>query len=652
MQTALHSFDVFDTVLTRSVGDPHAVFLCVGLIAQQRGIPVGTPARFKRLRVQAEAEARQSCGRGDTNLREIYDRLAVLAALTVEQASQLEQMELEAESSGIRPVKLLAGDVFDARTKNGRVAFVSDMYLPSSLIENKLRDYGLFQNGDQLWVSAERGATKESGELFRAILGDTGLPPKHVLHRGDNLSSDVRSPRRLGIRTTPFASARLNRYERILERFSEESGAVTSFFAGASRLVRLEKEADDRRAAVIREVAAGVAGPALLAYVFWILQYARRHDCRRIHFLARDGQILFKLSRLAARVVGYRGELRYFYASRQALRLPATDAFDPSSMQWALEDTDFLSLNSFLARLDLTPEQGVPFFSKLGLDPAGADASLDRHSRVRLSALLRDTGFQRVVAERSAVRKRALCRYLQQEGFFGPDRFCVVDLGWNGTLQAALERVLMDEGVELPAGLYFGLHRRPPTRHAGVAEAFFFDDQRALGQTSRDYWVEPMMEVFCAADHGTTMGYEAGATGAEPRLKVPRNQAALDWGLANQQEAILKFAEFALDRVGADLDPESLRAPVDALLSEFWNHPTSAEAEAFGAFPYSDDQTESSSRELGEPFGVRDVLRSAYRGKTTPPHRAGWSAGGLMRSPAPIRWMLPPAVKLGGWWRR
>jgi hypothetical protein len=215
-----------------------------------------------------------------------------------------------------------------------------------------------------------------------------------------------------------------------------------------------------------------------------------------------------------------------------------------------------------------------------------------------------------------------------------------------------LEKLLLEEGAKLPTGLYFGLHQRPPTRHAGKAEAYFFDDQKAQGQTNRNYWVEPLMEMFCAADHGTTMGYHIGDSGAVPRLKAPKNQAVLDWGLATQQEAILRFAEFALGEVGPDLDPETLCAPIDALLSEFWNRPTPTEADAFGTFPYADDQTESITHQLGEPFGIRDVLRSASRGKVTPPHRAGWSAGGLLRSPAPIRWMLPPAVKLGGLWRR
>jgi FMN phosphatase YigB (HAD superfamily) len=645
MPPAFETFDVFDTVLTRNVGDPHAIFLCVAQAAQERPLPVGDPVKFKRLRVEAETLARKTCGRNDTTLREIYDQLASLLGLTSAQARELEQIEMEVEEAALRPVKLMASSVSEARTRHGSVAFLSDMYLPAEFLEAKLRESGLFENGDQLWVSGERNATKFSGDLYRAFLNQTGLPPQNLRHCGDNPASDVRVPAGLGIRTVHFDSCILNRYEQILERFSDETDAFSSYFAGASRLVRVSTANQLPKAGALRDVAAGVAGPALLSYVLWILKRATQLRLKRVYFLARDGQILLELARLAAPVVGFTGDLRYLYASRQAFRLPTADLADPASLQWSLDDTTFMSLDSFLARLDLTIAEVEEPLRRCGISSAEPAKNLDRAARQKLPALTDDARFRRAVARVAQTRRHMLVQYLAQEQVIGADNFGIVDLGWNGTLQISLERILKDRKGVAPTGFYFGLSRKALDSGLEKCEAYFFDEGRRTGFVERDYWIQPMLEVFCSANHGTTLGFESTNGRIAPTLKSPHNESALAWGLAIQQAAILEFGRLALENFRPSFDPQRLRPAIHALLGEFWNSPTPAEVAAWGTYPYADDQTEACKHNLSEPFKVKDWLRSVYRGKMTPPHRAGWIAGGLMLSAAPIRWTLPKAVE-------
>lgn len=651
MRPKLQSFDVFDTVLTRNIGNPHAVFFCVGLIAQRQGILIGTPSEFKQLRIRAETIARQARGKGDICLQEIYDCLAHLTPLNPDQARALQQLEMDIESAGLRPVKLLTEEISASRAKNGAVAFLSDMYLPATLLETKLRDYGLFRDGDQLWVSGEHGATKESGDLYLAFLGRLGLKPEHLMHQGDNLMSDVQKPRQLGIRAAHFSAARLNRYECILESFSDATNAATSFLAGASRLVRLEKQADSPHAAALRAVAAGVAGPVLLAYVIWVLQTAQKQELNRIYFLARDGQILLKIARLCAPVLRFEGELKYLFASRQSWRLPALEVGDGSFLRWALENTDFLSPRSFLERVGLCPAEVEPRLLQHGFGPESWDRNLGPRKRKELRSLASEPEFLERVASVAASRKQQWLAYLAEQGVLNGENFGIVDLGWHGSLQHSLEQVLRPMKVPLPIGFYFGLSKRAAERCLGCSFAYFFDERHGQGCLRRNYWVEPMMEIFCAADHGLTLRFERRDGQMQPVLKTPYNDRALAWGLATVQSAILEFVELALANSTVALEPEALRRPIDALLEEIWNAPTDDEAQAWGTYPYSDDQTESVHREWAEPFGVFDSLRSVYRGQMTPPHKAGWASAGLRRSSAILRCILPHAVKAGAWMR-
>src|SRR5262249_53139823 len=156
---------------------------------------------------------------------------------------------------------------------------------------------------------------------------------------------------KLGLKAKHFGKSSLNRYEQILEKFSEATAARSSSLAGASRLVRLEHEADETYNVAQRTVSSAVAGTALFSYVVWVLQSAQKRKLDRIYFLARDGQILLKLAKMAAPTIGYQGELRYLYASRQSWRLPAAAIKPQMDLDWALDDTDFLSPCSFLERV-------------------------------------------------------------------------------------------------------------------------------------------------------------------------------------------------------------------------------------------------------------------------------------------------------------
>ncbi|HWY31220.1 MAG TPA: hypothetical protein VNX46_10715, partial [Candidatus Acidoferrum sp.] len=535
----IRSFDIFDTVLTRNVGSPEAVFLCTGQIAFREGLVGMTPKEFKHLRIEAETEARRKKDGREVTLEDIYESLAELGGISPESVQDLLKIELEIEDSGLRPVNVMAGEVADARVNHGTVAFLSDMYLPAKFLETKLRACGLFRDGDHLLVSADQGATKYSGKLYLEFLGNVGLKPAELLHRGDNWMSDVQMPKRLGIRTAHFEASALNRYERILENHSEPTEAVSSFFAGASRLVRLDSVSNSPRTAALQAVAAGVAGPALLSYVLWVLRRAGQLRLKRIYFLARDGQILLKLASLAAPVVGFTGELRYLYASRQSLRLPTTNMADPESLHWSLDDTTFLSISSFLERLDLTVAGLEDVLLRHGLDPAAARENLDKAMRQKLPGLIRDAQFRRSIGRAAEERKRDLSKYLQQEGVVGQDEFGIVDLGWNGTLQIALERLIKEEKAMIPVGFYFGLSRRASEAGLEKREAFFFDEGRQTGFLKREYWVEPMLEVFCAADHGSTQRFELSNGRVIPVLKSAHNDAVLAWGLSSQQKAIL-----------------------------------------------------------------------------------------------------------------
>src|SRR6266404_8380210 len=100
----LASFDVFDTVLTRSVGTPASMFLLLGRRLSRRGVITCSAEAFARARVNAQKLARLHQSSGEITLIDIYRQLGVALGLDARQQAQLADEEQRLEAELIRSV--------------------------------------------------------------------------------------------------------------------------------------------------------------------------------------------------------------------------------------------------------------------------------------------------------------------------------------------------------------------------------------------------------------------------------------------------------------------------------------------------------------------------------------------------------------------
>jgi predicted HAD superfamily hydrolase len=334
------SFDIFDTVLTRCVGNPHAVFVVLGRRLAAAGM-TGDAAIFAGARVSAEARARRRADPREVDLEAIYRELVAAAVLDLAAVPRAIAMEIELEAEMIRPVPGARAEVAAARSAGKRVVFVSDMYLPLAFLKGQLVRHGFWSEGDGLYVSSDLHLTKKSGALFDHVVQREGAAAASIVHRGNDAESDVRSAVRSGVRAEHFFDGNLGRYESIFESWSMRTEGLTSVVAGAARLARIEGTREFGASASLAEVAAGVAGPALTGFVIWLLREARNRGIRRMFFVSRDGEILLRLARQLAPSLSTKCELRYLYGSRQAWHLPSiADGVANSDRKWILDETD------------------------------------------------------------------------------------------------------------------------------------------------------------------------------------------------------------------------------------------------------------------------------------------------------------------------
>jgi len=209
--------------------------------------------------------------------------------------------------------------------------------------------------------------------------------------------------------------------------------------------------------------------------------------------------------------------------------------------------------------------------------------------------------------------------------------------------------VLASADGPTPRGFYFGLHAKNADRLAGKREAYLFDARTRAGMTrvKDDLELVPMMEMFCAADHGSVTGFEESGAKINVGMREPRNTAALNWGLPLVQQTIKAFADhLTLDSNLVDVDAD-VRPAIADVLRAFWLAPTTSEAVAWGAYPYEDDQLGKSTTKLAQRYMASDAFGALYRGRVPRHHRAEWIHGSLALTDPITRRLMTFAAAVG-----
>lgn len=191
MDESIASFDVFDTLLTRAVGEREAVSLLLGLRLATRGaIPCSAEVFSRQWRLARDRAAQETSG--DPPLKAIHAELARALLLAPGAAAELAHEEKALEFELIRPVPGAHAIVQAARERGDRVVFVSDTNFLESDLRELLDRHGLRRPDERCFASSELHASKHRGSLYPIVERELGISPDRLLHHGDHPRSDLR----------------------------------------------------------------------------------------------------------------------------------------------------------------------------------------------------------------------------------------------------------------------------------------------------------------------------------------------------------------------------------------------------------------------------------------------------------------------------
>jgi len=507
------SLDCFDTLLWRNAQMPRDVFADLPLAGG------GVEARsYAESRARDERAARDALT--EVAIGDIYARL--LPNGTAAEREALIEQELEAEARHCFAFAPVVELIRAAKAKGLQVIIVSDTYLSNTQLRTLIaRAAGeeVAAMIDRIFCSCEVGKSKSQG-MFSPVLEALGLPPRAILHLGDNFAADAHATRAIGIRGVHF-----EQFDAVTEQRLRLEGAAATMIDAATRISKPVRQPHRPQLSLREQTGVSdrlghdVLGPIMHGFARWVRaeadDLARDTGCPvKILFLLRDGYLPHEVFKAAGLGEGAAVELSRFTAL--AASFVDAEAIRAFLVTETTKDVDILG-------------------RQLLLNPAEI-RQVGRTSREFRANVLSPAWVRRICTRSEAFAQRLAAHVKREAQVEEGDVLMLVDLGYNGSVQNNAEATLVAQLKVRVAGRYLLLRERWPT---GLDKKGLLD-VRNYETRLLDALCGPIavLEQLCTVAQGSVVDYHvngtpirksAGVKGAQSATRDAVQKACIDF---------------------------------------------------------------------------------------------------------------------------
>ena len=470
---SLVSFDIWDTVLRRRCHPDEIKLHTARYFALKFASLVKHHLRdssqLMQLRVGCEhaiGERERTAGLdNEYNILEVFRLWVSQSVNRILDEDELQRItadllaaELEQERMQVYPDPQFAALL--SRLQADRYFFASDFYMPADMIRGLLDHAGVRLPSRDGVASCDAKLNKRSGRLFRQIEAAANATPARHLHIGDNEFSDVFIPERARLSAIHYWNELEERRRASLNRrYRNRARTARPYAQELAAQLRGIGAPPDRSPGDQELFLLGVKSSLLfVGFILQVAEQALMQEMPAVYFFTREGEFFQHLYQALAQHNALGVPLppsHLLEVSRLATFAASVQTVTPAELMriWTLYSTQ--SMEGLLRSFDLDPGQFGSLLSRHQLRLSEEIRYPWQDERVQ--NLLRDSEFQTHLGAHCQ-RKRALfTAYLAQKGLtLSTRRAAIVDIGWRGTIQDNLARVLPQTEI---TGFYLGLHR-------------------------------------------------------------------------------------------------------------------------------------------------------------------------------------------------
>lgn len=604
------SFDIFDTLVDRSVEQPVHVFRLIE--AEIDLLTEGRVSNFASARPAIERRLRERVAthgdRQEITLDEIYEEFGSNYALSAEMRDAVRDLEVREELRVLR--RREAGwRLFEvARRSQAKILIISDMYLPEVVIRKILANAG-YPEDITLYVSSTVGLRKHEGDLFSFVRDNEQIELESWLHVGDNPHGDISVPAKMGIRTHLIESAyRLSASNKKLGPMLRADRKIRSKAESVIYGLIQRRYFDDAFRRMPADTHFGGdpfalgyigMGPIFFGFLHWVMTQAKQDGVQKLLFLSRDGKVLWRMAQVLFPQSEGWPTIAYAMSSRRAARV--SSLYTPGDVSKLVDS----SLSA--AQLDSL------FSKKFGIELTDADETLIREVGFSSRSTMVDSSkrewvrtlalaLSQRILENAAVERELLAAHYRDLGVVPGSRIGVVDIGYAGTMQVAIQQITGHEAV---AGYYYitfesaleVAHRTGLMR--GYAGDFVKREIHHDAICSNGFLFETL---FCSSDSSFVCYQRSPSGEVRPRLDVMQDDAVRRQLVDKVHDAAVTLARDIHTVFGQRIGQLALGATTASrILSNFIAAPSGRDAEMFEGCVFDDGFAGSKSRFIVPP---------------------------------------------------
>ena len=525
------SFDMFDTLIKRNVGEPTDVFDIVELEynkSQKQSLH-----NWKVTRMEAESRARTKSNGFEPNLDEIYD----LVDLPDEEKHKLKELELKWEID-ICQQNIDFYPIYKYAKKYAKKIFVTtDMYLDAKIIKKILKNANI--EFDELYLSNERRINKNHGNIFHLILEENNIKKNQLLHIGDSKKVDFLGARFAGVDAIliPKKINNLQYYKKYEPKNLTEK-IILNYINN-----NLAKEND-----AYYRIGFEILGIILLGYALWLKNELKKQNIKTVFFLAREGALLKKAFELISNEQEF--DIRYLYVSRRSTRcgilIDAMNLEEVCEKCVIKDNVDFETLWKDLGLVDVDEKLDYKLMQEVGVSKEESIKNWKGFSKIKNK-----------VQKNASIELQNLAGYLHQEGFEG--KLAIADIGWRGTMQRSLAETAKKVGMDVDIhGYYIGMIldndeiKNHPGKYGYLFQGGDKDNKEIRGFVG-------LFESMFLSNHGSTIKYQKEGKNYQPVLEEFEYTDEESDVWRKMQEGALDFIKGIremIENIDIELNPE------------------------------------------------------------------------------------------------
>ncbi|MEY4996421.1 MAG: hypothetical protein RLZ67_1146, partial [Actinomycetota bacterium] len=492
------SLDFFDTLITRSVGQPTHVFAEVErLLVNEFGREWSGYAQ-NRVRVEHEVRVQVAATGSvrDISHDEIMKAMQIHYSAPAELIERARRLECECEIAMARVVPFGAEIAALAIQRGMKVVIVSDNYMSSDFLAHMAHAAGLtWVKASDIFVSCEHGGMKQNGSLWKSVIEILGVSPKNIIHVGDHRIPDATEPSKLGIHC--YIDSRSSQWHR---HSFNTTPAVLPF----SRIEASQRDAEyEWPQDVSRRLGGGVVAMMVAAQLKDCVQAVRTRNIAGFHFAARDGWMAHQAWTKVRDQWADLPEASYVSFSRSVIgRANIRTVDDDVAIR-------FIDEHEVLTPQRLSQRFGCALATSLSKDEV-IDAVTARQ-------MLIENG-DAVVMASTALRQRVV-GHLRANGLLTPGHHIVVDLGWRGSTMADLAQIVEEEtsGATTIEGRFLGLYWDATMNRVRLPlHGYAMDDLGSLNNNIRLLGAVRFFEFLVTAPHESVVDFHGSEKNFAP----------------------------------------------------------------------------------------------------------------------------------------